>query len=251
MADDDRLGDLGPDRRSAADRFSDLDERDARKTEADAAGKTTEPADPRGFGRRYTWVVGVVALIVIAVAAITSLPNEGRGTRGPEMGAPLPDFAAPAPDGTSDADANIAQVAVPDNDISAACDVRGPGIVTVCGAREGATVVVFVATGCEDALDPFSALADDFPDVRFVAVYGGDERAAVAEIAATHEWDGIEIAVDPDTPEIFSVYRWADCPTTTFTDREGRVTSTVNGRLTEAQLRQRLEASFGDPSVGR
>ena len=40
------------------------------------------PGPPRPGGR-YTWVVGVAALIVIIVVAFNSLPNAGRGYRGP------------------------------------------------------------------------------------------------------------------------------------------------------------------------
>ena len=48
-----------------------------------ASGEAPGPPRPGG---RYTWVVGVAALIVIIVVAFNSLPNAGRGYRGPEKG---------------------------------------------------------------------------------------------------------------------------------------------------------------------
>ena len=98
---EDRFGDLGEPRppepetetetkragTRAGDRFADLDR--------------THPEEPRARqprrlepGRSYMWVVGVAGVIAIAVVAINSLPNAGRGSSGPIAGKPMPKFAA-------------------------------------------------------------------------------------------------------------------------------------------------------------
>src|SRR5918997_1257751 len=97
MTSDDRFADLGR-TSSAGDRLAELDEREPEE----------RPDPPRRRGR-YSWVVGVAAVIAIAVVGINSLPNAGRGTDGPPAGKPLPRFAAPDARARADLDPNINQ----------------------------------------------------------------------------------------------------------------------------------------------
>ena len=69
----DRFGDLGPgDGRSAAERLAELDE----TRPEPQAQKPPEPARPRG---RYTWVVGVAAIILIVIVVLALLGFFSRG----------------------------------------------------------------------------------------------------------------------------------------------------------------------------
>jgi len=132
MTPEDRFGDLGPSEPTAAERFSELDEGDmeAERRQRDRPG----PARPGG---RYTWVVGVAALIVVIVVAFNSLPNAGRGYRGPAEGKRMPVFAAPLATSDVEGDANVKQDAkdkTAGND-TPACDVDLPGVVTTCDLK--------------------------------------------------------------------------------------------------------------------
>ena len=129
---DDRFGDLGPREPTAAERFAELDPGDMEAERRQREEK--EAAGPPRPGGRYTWVVGVAALIVVIVVAFNSLPNAGRGYRGPEKGERMPVFAAPLAAGDAEGDANVKQDAGDDdapND-TPACDVDLPGVVTAC-----------------------------------------------------------------------------------------------------------------------
>ena len=87
---EDRFGDLGADRRGAAERLAELDELDAA---AERAAKPSPPPRPRG---RYMWVVGVAFVIVVAVAGLNAVRHSGGGLRGPAVGSTLPEFAGRA-----------------------------------------------------------------------------------------------------------------------------------------------------------
>src|SRR5919107_4508387 len=105
----DRFGDLGEpapdDERSAADKLADLDERDPEPDDPRRQG----PPEPARLGGSYMWVVGVAAMILITVVLINQIRSgeEGRFIDGPEVGKPLPEFAAPLVDGPEDKVANV------------------------------------------------------------------------------------------------------------------------------------------------
>lgn len=250
---EDRFGDLGrgasggqPDegRRTAAERLSELD------AAPDEEPRREEPKPARPGGR-YTWVVGVAAAIVIILVSINSLPNAGRGFRGPKPGGPLPAFAAPSASGDLDGDANIRQrgEGSPEQGAVPACWVQGPSVVKVCDAPYRHQVVTFVTDGCEDQFDRVESLRTQFPDVAFVGVVSGESRRDVAELAAQHDW-GFPVAADPDNA-VFNLYRAGDCPTTTFAFRGGEVRETVLGPLDEPALTAALEELRSEAASGR
>ena len=80
-SDDDRFEDL-----SIGDRLA---ERDRTHPEP-----VRRPEVPRP-GNKYAWVVGIVMLMGLGVLLFAqTLPNQGKGLRGPEPGQRLPAFAA-------------------------------------------------------------------------------------------------------------------------------------------------------------
>jgi len=233
---EDRFGDLGGDApvrgRSAAEQLAELDTRDE---------PPKPPAPPRPSGR-YTWVVGIAFLIVIIVVGINSLPNAGRGFRGPRVGDVMPAFAAPSASGSSNAVANVKQGP---GDKSArnktpACDVRGPGVVNICDLRRRKPVVLAVIVPgpprCEEQLDRVERVSRELPQVQFAAVVSGRSRGDVAKLVRDHGWT-FPVAVDRGLA-IFNLYRVGLCPTTVFADRGGKVRETrVRVLLSEAELR--------------
>jgi hypothetical protein len=246
---EDRLGDLGAGRderepgngRSAAERFVELDEREPEEPPPEVP----PPARP---GPRYTWVVGVAALIAIVVAGVVTLDDPGEGTEGPPSGAVMPDFAAPSATGDRQGVANVKQG--PDDEGAAnrtpACEVRGAGIVNICVERSRRPVVLtFIVPGakdCEREVDRLDGMARQNRGVAFVAVVSGRSKGTVAELVRERRWR-LPVAVDEDLA-LFNRYRVGFCATTVFAYRGGVVqgTEVQSQKLSEPELRQRIAA---------
>jgi peroxiredoxin len=235
---DDRFGDLGPRESTAAERFAELDPGDMEAERREREG----PAPPRPGGR-YTWVVGVAALIVIIVVAFNSLPNAGRGYRGPEKGERLPVFAAPLATSEAEGVANIKQ---DENDDEApndtpACDVDLPGVLTACDLFEDKPLVLALtvpAGDCEDQLEAMEALSRERRDLQFAAVVSGRSHEKAQEVV---ERTGVTfpVAVDEDLA-VFNLYRVAYC-STAIADRGGRLREfRANKPLSDEELEKML-----------
>jgi hypothetical protein len=236
---EDRFGDLGPDRRSAAERFAELDARG----DEEAREGPPEPRDPRSYSQRYMWVVGVAALIVIIIVTINSAGNPGRGYLGPKPGTSLPPFAAKAAASGTAGDANVrpetggnaTQGPVP------ACQVKGPDVVNICELWDKPVVVTFVADGfqsseqCREAFAVVEEVKAQSPGVNFVGVISGVDSPEEAKALATAgDWT-FPIASDPDAA-VFNVYRAGDCPSTVLASAGGTVSGTRLGPLTAGEL---------------
>lgn len=237
---EDRFGDLGREEPSAAERFADLDEGDM---EAERRERERQAGGPPRQGSRYTWVVGVAALIVIIVVAFNSLPNAGRGYRGPEKGERIPVFAAPLASGDAEGDANVKQDEDDDdtgND-TPACDVELPEVVTACElfAEKPLVLALSVPAGdCERQLEAMETLSHERPDLQFAAVVSGRSHETAQEVV---ERTGVTfpVAVDRDLA-VFNLYRVAYC-STAIADRGGRLREfTANKPLSGDDLEEML-----------
>lgn len=222
MTAEDRFGDLGRDEPSAAERFAELDEGDMEAEREERERKATGPPRPGG---RYTWVVGVAALIVIIVVAFNSLPNAGRGYRGPEEGKRIPVFAAPLAASDSEGDANVKQDADDDEagNETPACDVDLPGVVTTCELFADKPLVLALSVpsaDCERQLEAMETLSRERRDLQFAAVISGRSHDTVRDVV---ERTGVTfpVAVDQDLA-VFNLYRVAYC-STAIADRGGRL----------------------------
>jgi hypothetical protein len=240
--------DLEDDGLGEKDRFEDLSVGD-RLAERDRTHPepVRRPEVPRP-GNKYAWVVGIVMLMGLGVLLFAeTLPNQGKGLRGPEPGQRLPAFAAIAAAGDKDGDANVCQREPCNKNAGKvpACDVRGSGIVTVCPSERGALVMTFVVTrgtDCEPQVDRVERIMGEFPDVRFVTVLSGDTKDEAKNLAIARRWRE-PVAVDEDG-SLVNLYGVGVCPITVFA-RNGRVRSTNVGNLTEAQLRQKTRRLAG------
>ena len=222
------------------DRFEDLSigerlaERDRTHPEP-----VRRPEVPRP-GNKYAWVV------VILLFGQT-LPNRGKGLKGPEPGQRLPAFAAPAAAGDKEGDANVCQKEPCSANAGRvpACRVRGPGIVTVCPDERGARVLTFVVTrgtDCEPQVDRVERMRREFPKVSFVTVLSGDTKQESKNLARARRWNQ-PVAVDEDG-SLVNLYGVGVCPVTVFA-RNGRVRESNVGNLTEAQLRAKTRRLLG------
>jgi hypothetical protein len=206
------------------------------------------PEVPRP-GNKYAWAVGILLLMGLGVLLFAeTLPNQGKGLRGPEVGQRLPAFAAPSAAGNKEGgDANVCQKEPCNKNAGPvpACDVRGDGIVTVCPRERGARVITFVVTrgtDCEPQVDRVERVRAEFPDVRFVTVVSGDSKTETKNLAIARRWHQ-PVAVDTDGA-VVNLYGVGVCPITVFA-RDGRVRAANVGNLTEAQLRQRTRRLLG------
>jgi hypothetical protein len=238
---DDRFGDLGERQDSAAEKLADLDRRDEREAEREAP-RRREP------GRSYMWVVGVAGVIAIAVVAINSLPNAGRGSSGPLVGQPIPKFAAPAAAGKLDGDPNVKQdkddKGAPND--TPACEVTLPGALRSCDFTSKPLVLTFIVPGakdCEKFADRLELQKKRYPGVNFVLVVSGAKEDKVRSLVADHHWT-FPVAIDRNLA-VFNTYRISLCATSVFAYKGGtvRASKVEAQRFTNAQLEAAIRAT--------
>lgn len=232
----------------AEDRFGDLGEERPKQSAAErlAAGDEAELAAERRLAERqapkpssaYTWVVGVVFLLLIAVAGANTLGGgSGEGLRGPGRGDVIAPFAAPLATGALDADVNLkADRDQPGGTL--ACDVHVPSALNGCDLRKRASVIVFAGTRGADCLPGFDRIErvrKDFREVAFAGILIRMNRDEAAKAVRKGGW-GFPVAFDRDG-QLTNVYGVGVCPATVFARKGGRVVTTKLGALSEAELR--------------
>jgi hypothetical protein len=238
---EDRFGDLGP-----------RDEEESRKrpsaAELLAAGDEAELAAERKLEQRhvpkpssaYSWVVGIAFLILIIVVGLNSLPNAGEGLKGPKDGSVMPAFAAPLATGPLDGDVNIkANRKQPGKTF--ACSVHMGGALNGCDLRRHPSVLVFAGTRGADCLPGFDRIErvqKEFPQVSVAGILIRMGHSDAAKTVHQGGWT-FPIAYDRDG-QLTNVYGVGVCPATVFAKKGGRVTTTLLGKATEAQLRAQI-----------
>jgi AhpC/TSA family len=236
---EDRFGDLGDQGPSAGERFADLD-----RTDPEEQPRRDPRREP---GRSYMWVVGVAGVIVIVIAGINSLGNAGGGSHGPQIGKPIPRFAAPSAAGDLKGDPNVKQSkddsGAPNK--TPACDVHLPGALRSCDYTSKPLVVTFIVPGakdCEAFVDRLARLRPRYPKVNFLTVVSGAKEDRVKSLVADHHWT-FPVAVDRNLA-VFNTYRISLCATSVFAYRGGIVRSTKveAQRYTDAQLNAAIRA---------
>jgi hypothetical protein len=234
---EDRFGDLGGTR--AGDKLADLD-----RTEPEDAPRRPRRQEP---GRSYMWVVGVAGVIVIVIAGINSLGNAGGGSNGPQVGKPIPKFAAPSATGNLKGDPNVKQSkddsGAPNK--TPACDVHLAGALRSCDYTSKPLVVTFIvpaAKDCEAFVDKLQSLKPRYPRVNFLVVVSGAKEDRVKSLVSDHGWT-FPVAIDRNLA-VFNTYRISLCATSVFASRGGIVRSTKveAQRYTDAQLNAAIRA---------
>ena len=195
-------------------------------------------------GQRYGRWVGVVAVLIILGAAVSSALTKTTSVGGVSPGSRLPVFAVPLATGDVSGDANIATHA---NDGSAgrvpACSVRGAQILNVCELYERGPLVLalFVDAGsCPGVLSELQALESSFGGVQFAAVAIKGGRAALRGLVR-REHLSIPVGIDSDGV-LASLYGLASCPQITFVYPGGVVQGrALLGGRSQATLRARVQ----------
>ena len=193
------------------------------------------PPRPPGGSSRYTWIVGVLALLAIAYITLNTLGTDAPGSRGVPEGESLPPFAVPLATSKLTGDAQV--------DPSKACRVRGRDILNSCElAERGPVVLAFFATRstrCERQVDVLERVRRRFPGVAFAAVSVRGDRGDVRQTVRRRGW-GMAVGYDRDGA-VSNAYAVAICPTITFARRGGKVAGTSFALLDEAALTRRVE----------
>ena len=236
---EDRFGDLGESRKpSAAELLAAGDE-----AELAAERKLDQQKAPRPSSA-YSWVVGIVFLMAVAVAGVNALRSEGPGALGPQTGHQLPVFAAPLATGPLDGDANVkSRAAQPGHTM--ACDVRDAGAMNVCELRKKPVVMTFMFTrlaDCAPQMDRVEHVRKEFPEVNFVGVIIRQKKKDAAKLVREHHW-GFPVMLDRDG-QVSNIYGIGGCPTTIFARKGGKVRATRLGKLSEAQLRAEVRRTL-------
>jgi hypothetical protein len=195
---------------------------------------------PPRVPRQATWIVGVIAVLLVAYVTINTITSDGPGSRGVRAGTRLPPFAAPLATSDLVGDANVLLKA--GDEVPRACDVRGPRVLNSCQlAERGPSVIAFLVTRsqeCVDEIDRLDRLQARFPGVQFAAVAIRGDRGDLRRLVRRHRWT-LPVAYDRDGA-VANAYAVAVCPTITFARRGGVVAHETLGTASEAELTRRL-----------
>jgi hypothetical protein len=233
---DDRFADLGSGT-SAGDKLADLDRRQPEP----------RPQQPPRRGGRYTWVVGVAFVILIAIVMLNTIGHQNAGSGGPIPGHVLPKFAAPAVLSSLDGDPNVKQGSA-DKSVTnhtPACAVHDPGAIRSCDYTSKPLVLTLIVptSECEGYLDRIERMRARFPGVNFLAIISGP-RDAARKSAGSHKWR--EPVVSDDNGALLSLFRAPPyCATSIFAYRGGIVRSTKTSaqRWSDARLAAVIRAT--------
>jgi peroxiredoxin len=199
--------------------------------------------------RRYRWMLGVFALILVAVISIYQFATNGVGTTGVPAGKPLPLFSAPL--------ANTDLNGVPNPNPPCTRAGHDPRILNLCLlSRRGPVVLSLFAAGsrqCQRQVDALQRLARRYPPstVQFAAVAVNGTHAATAALIRSHHWT-IPVAYDSDGT-VGRLYDVVACPMAELAYRGGIVEDRLIGDRWEtgAALAPRVAALVnGQPPAG-
>jgi hypothetical protein len=192
------------------------------------------------------WLVGVVAVVVLAYITINSLTTEGVRSQGLERGTRLPPFAMPLAESAREGDANVfpGPGTGPDGE-PPACTVRGPDVLNVCELTErGPVVLAFVVTrsaDCARQVDVLDRVAARVPGVAFAAVAVREDRDRLRRLIRERGWR-VPVGYDHDGAVANLYGLGVVCPLLTFAGRDGRVAGTELGLVDEATLEEAARA---------
>lgn len=199
---------------------------------------------------RYSIIVGLAFLVLIALASLNTLSGDDDN---PTLGLdrlkanwPLPAFAVPAAAGPLEGDANVAQddcessrLPCPqDEERSPACEIGTPGAIRVCDFFDRPLVLSFWFSKGEECVaqqDVVDAVAASYRGrVRFLSLDIRDGRDTVKDILRERGWR-MPVGYDRDGA-VAALYRIGLCPTIAFAYPGGTLEDASVGYLGREQL---------------
>jgi hypothetical protein len=203
---------------------------------------------------RYSLVVGLIFVAVIAVAAINTLGHKDEGTLGLDEVAQrwaLPGFAVPNAAGGLEGDANVAQddcetaqTPCPDGATRApACAIGAPGAIRVCDFFAKPLVLSFWFSrggNCVEQQDVVDQVYARYRgQVNFLSMDIRDGRGTVRDLIRGRHWR-MPVGYDRDGA-VGSLYRIGGCPTFAYVYPGGTLQAASIGELTVPQLDAHVE----------
>jgi hypothetical protein len=204
---------------------------------------------------RYSIVVGLIFLAIVAVATINTIEGGGPGgTLGlDKLPArwPLPEFAVPAGASQLEGDANVAQddcetSSVPCSEGSQrtpACRIGTAGAIRVCDLFGKPLVISFwfsEGSGCVNQQDVVQRVSRRYRGrVGFLSLDIHDDRNTLRDLIRKHGWT-MPVGYDRDGA-VGSLYRVGGCPTFAYAYPGGTLQGATIGDLTAGQLSDRID----------
>ena len=198
---------------------------------------------------RYSIVVGLLFLALIAIAFFHTVGGNEQGTLGlDKLPArwPLPEFAVPAAAGALEGDANVAQDDCETSQVpcpagarrTPACRIHTAGAIRVCDLFDRPLVISFWFTKGGDCADQQDAVESAYERYRgrvsFLSLDVRDDRGTVRELIRRHGWK-MPVGYDRDGA-VASLYRIGGCPTFAYVYPGGTLQGASIGDLTAGQL---------------
>jgi hypothetical protein len=203
---------------------------------------------------RYSILVGVLFVAIVAIALVNGVPGGGDGTLGLDEQPPrwpLPEFAVPDAASELEGDANVAQddcstggLPCPSDARRApACQVRTPGAIRICDFFDRPLVISFwFSKGgeCVDQQDVVDQVRSRYGGrVGFLSLDIRDDRDTVRELIRQRGWS-MPVGYDRDGA-VASLYRVGGCPTFAYVYPGGTLQGAGIGNLTASELGDRVE----------
>jgi hypothetical protein len=204
---------------------------------------------------RYSIVVGLLFLVVIAIATFHTL---GGGGAGKTLGLdrlparwPLPEFAVPAGAGQLEGDANVAQDDCETAELpcpegarrTPACRIRTRGAIRVCDFFGRPLVISFWFTegdGCAEQQDVVQQVSERYRGrVGFLSLDIRDDRGTLRELIRQHDWT-MPVGYDRDGA-VASLYGVGGCPTFAYVYPGGTLQGASIGDLTASELSDKVD----------
>jgi thiol-disulfide isomerase/thioredoxin len=206
---------------------------------------------------RYSVVVGLLFLILVAVATLNTLGGGGGG--GGTLGVdfqpdrwPLPEFAVPDAGGRLEGDANVAQddcessaLPCPEDAVrDSACEISTAGAIRVCDLFDRPLAISFWFTkggDCEAQQDVVDRVYRRYGGrVNVLSLNIRDDPGTVRELASERGWE-MPVGYDRDGA-VGSLYRVGGCPTFAFAYPGGTLQAAHVGKLSQGELTARVES---------
>jgi hypothetical protein len=204
---------------------------------------------------RYSIAVGLLFLILVAIAFIHGVGGSDQGTLGLDKVSPrwpLPEFAVPVAASELEGDANVAQDDCATSEVpcpsqarrTPACRVPVADAIRICDLFDRPLVISFWFTkgggDCADRQDPVDAAYRRYRGrVNFLSLDVRDDRDTVRDLIRRHGWK-MPVGYDRDGA-VASLYRVGGCPTLAYVYPGGTLQSAGIGDFTIAQLDARVE----------
>jgi hypothetical protein len=204
---------------------------------------------------RYSIVVGLLFLAVIAVATLHTLGGGGGGrTLGLDRFPPrwpLPEFAVPAGASQLEGDANVAQDDCETGEVpcsegarrTPACRIDTAGAIRICDLFGRPLVISFwfsKGDGCVNQQDVVEQVSRRYGGrVGFLSLDIHDDRDTLRDLIRQHGWK-MPVGYDRDGA-VGSLYGIGGCPTFAYVYPGGTLQDATIGDLSAGQLSDRVD----------